>query len=212
MMEEAAVVVEAERQRAHPPAPGLVAEPADDTVGSAQMLDFQHGAFSRQVGEGPGASPSPRRCGNRPPGGGHPHVEPLDNAGNPIDADYGRVRSQFKCVVEMMQIKGNCEVTAGVKIGLGHRPCVRRGIRELQAPVSDGAAKGNRIAPMRQVVFVRQPIPVGPEYWCHPRASRNGGVSPPPPASQNGELKDLFPWVKNILQCSIKPARPLVFL
>ena len=51
MVEEAAVVVEAEQQRAHAPAPGLVAEPADDTVGSAQMLDLEHGAFPRQVGE-----------------------------------------------------------------------------------------------------------------------------------------------------------------
>ena len=51
MMEQAAVVVEAEQQRAHAPAPGLVAEPANDTVGSAQMLDLEHGAFPRQVGE-----------------------------------------------------------------------------------------------------------------------------------------------------------------
>ena len=51
MMEEAPVVVEAEQQRAHAPAPGLVAEPADDTVGGAQMLDLEHGAFPRKVGE-----------------------------------------------------------------------------------------------------------------------------------------------------------------
>ena len=51
MMEEPAIIVEAEQERAHEPTAGLVAEPADDTVRSAQMLDLEHGAFTRQVGE-----------------------------------------------------------------------------------------------------------------------------------------------------------------
>ena len=51
MMEQAAIVVEAEQQRAHAPTAALVAEPADDTVGSTQMLDLEHGAFPRPVGQ-----------------------------------------------------------------------------------------------------------------------------------------------------------------
>ena len=51
MMEQPALVVEAEQQRAHTPIPGFVPEAADHTVGRAQVLDLQHGAFSRQVGE-----------------------------------------------------------------------------------------------------------------------------------------------------------------
>ena len=51
MVEKTAVIVEAEQQRAHAPSRGLVAEAANDTVGSAQMLDLEHGAFSRQVGK-----------------------------------------------------------------------------------------------------------------------------------------------------------------
>ena len=51
MMEEPAVVVEAEQQRSHAPAAGLVAEPANDAIRSAQMLDLEHGAFAGPVGE-----------------------------------------------------------------------------------------------------------------------------------------------------------------
>jgi len=36
--------------------------------------------------------------------------EPLDNAGQPITADYARLRSHFERLIEMMQIKGNSEV------------------------------------------------------------------------------------------------------
>ena len=73
MMEEAAVVVEAEQQRAHAAAAALVAEPADDTVGSAQMLDLEHGAFPRQVGEVQALRHRPRRPGR----GGRRAILPL---------------------------------------------------------------------------------------------------------------------------------------
>ncbi len=36
--------------------------------------------------------------------------EPVDNSGQPIDADYARARSHFEPLIEMMQIKGNSEV------------------------------------------------------------------------------------------------------
>ena len=36
--------------------------------------------------------------------------EPIDNAGQPISADYARLRSHFERLIEMMQIKGNSEV------------------------------------------------------------------------------------------------------
>jgi len=36
--------------------------------------------------------------------------EPLDNAGDPIDADYARSRSKWEPLIEMMQIKANSEV------------------------------------------------------------------------------------------------------
>jgi hypothetical protein len=36
--------------------------------------------------------------------------EPLDNSGQPITADYARLRSHFERLIEMMQIKGNSEV------------------------------------------------------------------------------------------------------
>ncbi len=37
--------------------------------------------------------------------------EPVDNSGNPIDAAYAERRSHFERLIEMMQIKGNSEVT-----------------------------------------------------------------------------------------------------
>jgi hypothetical protein len=37
--------------------------------------------------------------------------ESTDNAGNPLDAAYARTRSHFERLIEMMQIKGNSEVT-----------------------------------------------------------------------------------------------------
>ncbi|MFK8043131.1 DUF3604 domain-containing protein, partial [Congregibacter sp.] len=36
--------------------------------------------------------------------------EPVDNSGNPMDAEYARLRSHFEPLIEMMQIKGNSEV------------------------------------------------------------------------------------------------------
>ena len=36
--------------------------------------------------------------------------EPVDNAGNPLTAEYARTRSHFEPLIEMMQIKGNSEV------------------------------------------------------------------------------------------------------
>jgi hypothetical protein len=35
---------------------------------------------------------------------------PLDRAGQPITAEYARLRSHFERLIEMMQIKGNSEV------------------------------------------------------------------------------------------------------
>ncbi len=40
--------------------------------------------------------------------------EPVDNAGNPIDADYARTRAKWEPLIEMMQIKGNSEVVASL--------------------------------------------------------------------------------------------------
>ena len=36
--------------------------------------------------------------------------EPVDNSGQPLSADYARLRSHFERLIEMMQIKGNSEV------------------------------------------------------------------------------------------------------
>jgi hypothetical protein len=40
--------------------------------------------------------------------------DPVDNSGNPLDADYARRRSHFEPLIEMMQIKGNSEVVASL--------------------------------------------------------------------------------------------------
>ncbi|MCP4385661.1 MAG: DUF3604 domain-containing protein [Hyphomicrobiales bacterium] len=40
--------------------------------------------------------------------------EAVDNAGNPIDADYARTRVKWEPLIEMMQIKGNSEVVASL--------------------------------------------------------------------------------------------------
>ena len=40
--------------------------------------------------------------------------EPVDNAGNPITAEYARNRSRWEPLIEMMQIKGNSEVVASL--------------------------------------------------------------------------------------------------
>lgn len=40
--------------------------------------------------------------------------EPVDNYGNPIDADYARTRSKWERLIEMMQIKANSEVVASL--------------------------------------------------------------------------------------------------
>jgi Protein of unknown function (DUF3604) len=40
--------------------------------------------------------------------------EPVDNSGNPINAEYARRRSHFEPLIEMMQIKGNSEVVSSL--------------------------------------------------------------------------------------------------
>ena len=40
--------------------------------------------------------------------------EPVDNSGNPFNADYAARRSHFEPLIEMMQIKGNSEVVASL--------------------------------------------------------------------------------------------------
>lgn len=40
--------------------------------------------------------------------------EPVDNAGNPIDAEYARTRSKWEPLIEMMQAKANSEVVASL--------------------------------------------------------------------------------------------------